>query len=83
MDWYCTRLGRYHDFASVCVPMPTVSYGMSFANNSDSGKAYGVFNVKWLFLTMVVTFEVGSALCGAAPTMDAFIVGRVIQGLGT
>jgi MFS family permease len=47
-----------------------------------SGKAYGVFNVKYLFLSMVVTFEVGSAICGAAPTIEAFIVGRVIQGIG-
>jgi MFS family permease len=48
----------------------------------NSGKAYGVFNIKWLFLSVVVLFEIGSALCGAAPNMDAFIVGRVIQGIG-
>lgn len=47
-----------------------------------SGRAYGIFNVKWLFLSLVITFEVGSVLCGAAPNMDAFIVGRVIQGIG-
>ena len=27
-------------------------------------------------------FEVGSALCGGAPNMDALIVGRVIAGIG-
>jgi hypothetical protein len=27
-------------------------------------------------------FEVGNALCGAAPTSDALIVGRVIAGIG-
>lgn len=27
-------------------------------------------------------FEVGSALCGAAPSKDALIVGRAIAGLG-
>lgn len=48
-----------------------------------SGKAYGVFDVKWLFLSLVVLFEVGSVVCGAAPNMNAFIVGRVIQGIGT
>lgn len=46
------------------------------------GKAYGIFNVKWLFLSVVILFEIGSALCGAAPNMDAFIIGRVIQGIG-
>jgi len=27
-------------------------------------------------------FEIGSAICGAAPTMDALIVGRAICGVG-
>jgi MFS family permease len=38
--------------------------------------------MKKLFIGSVVLFEVGSALCGAAPTMDALIVGRVIAGVG-
>ncbi|KAK2749204.1 hypothetical protein FQN57_006819 [Myotisia sp. PD_48] len=46
------------------------------------GRAYGVFNIKWLFIINIVLFEVGSALCGAAPTMDAMIVGRAIAGVG-
>ncbi|KAI1470394.1 MFS general substrate transporter [Daldinia caldariorum] len=46
------------------------------------GRAYGIFNVKWMFLSLVVLFELGSVVCGAAPTMNAFIVGRVIQGVG-
>ncbi|CZR65434.1 related to DHA14-like major facilitator; ABC transporter [Phialocephala subalpina] len=47
-----------------------------------TGRAYGVVNIKWLFLSVVVVFEVGSILAGAAPDMNAFIVGRVIQGAG-
>lgn len=27
-------------------------------------------------------FNVGSALCGAAPNMDALIIGRVLAGMG-
>lgn len=46
------------------------------------GKAYGVFDIKWLYITHIFLFEVGSALCGAAPTMNALIVGRAIAGLG-
>ncbi|KAI4159810.1 MAG: hypothetical protein LQ342_006321 [Letrouitia transgressa] len=45
-------------------------------------KAYGVFNVKWLYIFHVVLFEAGSALCGGANTMDALIVGRAIAGVG-
>ncbi|KAJ5554708.1 DNA repair protein RAD50 [Penicillium frequentans] len=46
------------------------------------GKAFGKFNIKWLFISCLVIFEIGSAVCGAAPTMNAFIVGRVIGGVG-
>ncbi|KAG9768794.1 MFS general substrate transporter, partial [Aureobasidium melanogenum] len=46
------------------------------------GQAFGVFDIKWLFIICLVLFEVGSALCGAAPDMDGLIVGRVIAGVG-
>ncbi|KAJ5272444.1 hypothetical protein N7478_007569 [Penicillium angulare] len=46
------------------------------------GKVYGIFSAKYLFLISVVLFEGGSALCGGANTMNAFIVGRAIAGLG-
>ena len=46
------------------------------------GKLYGIYSAKWLYLSSVVLFEAGSALCGAAPSMNAFIVGRAIAGLG-
>lgn len=43
---------------------------------------YTLFDVKAVFLTAVVLFEVGSAICGAAPGSVTFIVGRAIAGLG-
>ncbi|KAF8867337.1 hypothetical protein BDZ45DRAFT_700256 [Acephala macrosclerotiorum] len=46
------------------------------------GKAYGIFNVKWLHITSVTIFAIGSAICGTAPNMNALIVGRVIAGIG-
>lgn len=46
------------------------------------GKLYGTFDIKWLYITAAIAFEVGSALCGAAPTASALIVGRVIAGIG-
>ena len=46
------------------------------------GKVYTILNVKVTFLTAVLLFEVGSAICGAAPNSIAFIIGRAIAGLG-
>ncbi|OTA70005.1 MFS general substrate transporter [Hypoxylon sp. EC38] len=46
------------------------------------GTLYNTFNMKWNFITTVVLFEAGSALCGAAPSMSALIVGRVLAGAG-
>lgn len=43
---------------------------------------FGKFNMKWLYIAGIVLFQAGSALCGAAPTMNALIVGRVIAGAG-
>jgi MFS family permease len=43
---------------------------------------YGQFNAKYLFMGSILVFEVGSAICGAAPTMNTLIVGRTICGLG-
>jgi MFS family permease len=54
----------------------------SIATILPVGKAFGIFNVKWTFITGQVLFEIGSALCGAAPSMNALIVGRVIAGAG-
>ncbi|OAA58988.1 Major facilitator superfamily domain, general substrate transporter [Niveomyces insectorum RCEF 264] len=46
------------------------------------GKAYVFYSIKVVFLSAVLLFEVGSALCGAAPTSVAFIIGRAISGIG-
>ncbi|KLJ06336.1 hypothetical protein EMPG_10268 [Blastomyces silverae] len=46
------------------------------------GKLYGLFDVKLLYILSVVLFQGGSALCGGAPNIDAFIIGRVIAGAG-
>lgn len=46
------------------------------------GTLFNTFNMKWVYFSTVVLFEAGSAICGAAPTMSALIVGRVIAGAG-
>jgi MFS family permease len=46
------------------------------------GAMYTSFNMKWTFVVSVLLFEIGSTICGAAPNMNALIVGRVIAGFG-
>ena len=43
---------------------------------------YAQFDAKILYLICVFLFELGSAVCGAAPSMDALIIGRAICGWG-
>lgn len=47
------------------------------------GRIYTFYSVKWVFLTAIALFEIGSAVCGAAPNSLAFIMGRAIAGLGS
>lgn len=46
------------------------------------GKAYARFDNKWVFVNCLTMFAASSALCGAAPSMSAMIVGRVWAGAG-
>jgi len=46
------------------------------------GKLSDQFGRKWFLLGGVALFLVGSALCGAAQTIDQLIVFRAVQGLG-
>lgn len=47
------------------------------------GRIYTFFPLKKVFLTCVVIFEIGSAICGAAPSSTVFIIGRAIAGVGS
>lgn len=47
------------------------------------GRIYKLYNMKWVFLTSMVVFELGSAVCGAAPSSSAFIAGRAIAGFAS
>lgn len=46
------------------------------------GWLYELFEIKYLMIGSVLLFEIGSAICGAAPSMNAMIIGRVIAGAG-
>ncbi|KAI1370679.1 MFS general substrate transporter [Hypoxylon crocopeplum] len=47
------------------------------------GKLYVIYSIKVVFLASILTFEVGSAVCGAAPSSVALIIGRAIAGVGS
>ncbi|KAH8899825.1 major facilitator superfamily transporter [Thozetella sp. PMI_491] len=46
------------------------------------GKLYKHLPSKWVLLSALTIFELGSAVCGASPSSNALIVGRVIAGIG-
>lgn len=63
-------------------------YGSAFLLTSSCfqlllGRVYTFYSPKWVFLGVIGLFEIGSAICGAAPNSTAFIVGRAIAGIGT
>jgi len=46
------------------------------------GRVFTFFPVKYVFLGCITFFEIGSAICGAAPNSATLIFGRAIAGLG-
>ena len=46
------------------------------------GRIYTFYSPKTVYITSIFLFEVGSAICGAAPNSTAFIIGRAVAGLG-
>lgn len=46
------------------------------------GRMYHQFSVKWVFLICLSIFEIGSLVCGVAPTSTTLIVGRAVAGVG-
>jgi MFS family permease len=59
------------------------AYFMTFGGLEAAwGKAFKYFDIKWTFVLSLVIFEVGSLLCGVAPSSKVLIVGRAIAGVG-
>ncbi|KAH9884166.1 putative efflux pump antibiotic resistance protein [Xylariomycetidae sp. FL2044] len=61
---------------SIAYPMAEVG------SNPLWGKLNTQFDNKALYLIALATFEVGSAIIGSAPVIEAVIVGRVLAGMG-
>lgn len=77
---------RLHEYSLTVVSFSR--YGSAYmltncAFQLSFGKLYSFFSVKTVFLTAIALFEIGSAICGAAPSSVAFIIGRAISGVGS
>ncbi|OQE23395.1 hypothetical protein PENFLA_c011G00146 [Penicillium flavigenum] len=46
------------------------------------GRIYTFYSVKWVYLSALFIFELGSLLCGIAPSSVGLIIGRAVAGLG-
>lgn len=46
------------------------------------GRIYAYFKIKWVFLTALLIFEIGSTICATSPNSKIFITGRAISGCG-
>ena len=59
------------------------AYLMTFGGSQPTwGKGYKYFPLKTSFIFALFLFELGSLICGVAPTSNTLIVGRAIAGLG-
>ncbi|KAJ5909241.1 hypothetical protein N7495_001923 [Penicillium taxi] len=65
------------------MPWLSVAFLLSAtATNLAWGRMYGYLTAKWFFIFHVTVFEIGSAICGAALSINVMILGRVIAGVG-
>ncbi|KAH8588905.1 putative efflux pump antibiotic resistance protein [Bisporella sp. PMI_857] len=46
------------------------------------GRFYSTFSKKWVFISSIGIFELGSLVCAATPSSIGLIVGRAVAGLG-
>ncbi|KAM7218871.1 putative efflux pump antibiotic resistance protein [Rhypophila decipiens] len=47
------------------------------------GRFYTFFSIKWVYLTAIVIFELGSLICAVANNSVTLIVGRAVAGVGS
>ncbi|KAF7193418.1 MFS-type efflux pump MFS1, partial [Pseudocercospora fuligena] len=62
-------------------------YGSAYLLTTTSlqpsfGKIYTYFDVKWVYISALLIFELGSILCAAATSSMMLIIGRAVAGVG-
>jgi MFS family permease len=59
------------------------AYFMTFGSLEAAwGKVYKYWDLKYTFLISIAIFEIGSLLCGVAPSSKVLTIGRVIASIG-
>ncbi|POR34948.1 Major facilitator superfamily domain, general substrate transporter [Tolypocladium paradoxum] len=63
-------------------------YGSAYMLTGSSfqllfGKFYTFWSIKWVFLSVIGIFEVGSLVCALAPNSMTLIIGRAVAGVGS
>ncbi|KAL7946141.1 major facilitator superfamily domain-containing protein [Trichoderma barbatum] len=71
----CVGLDR--TIVAIAIPKITSDF-----NSLDDVGALRRVPAKWVFLTALLIFEVGSIVCATAPSSVALIVGRAVVGIG-
>src|SRR4051812_43538210 len=71
-------LGEVNKIAWVGIGLPMGSVAVVLL----LGQMYGLYQTKYIYISSILVFEAGSAVCGAAPNMNTMIVGRAIAGVG-
>jgi MFS family permease len=46
------------------------------------GQVLRIYPAKWVLISSIIIFEIGSLLCGVAQNVDELIAGRAVSGLG-
>ncbi|KAF7538400.1 hypothetical protein G7054_g2975 [Neopestalotiopsis clavispora] len=96
LDLALTCIVGQYTIVATAIPKITVEfdglqdvswYGAAFFMTTGGfqniwGKAFKYFPLKNVFLASMAIFELGSLLCGVAPTSTAFIIGRAVAGVG-
>lgn len=47
------------------------------------GKFYTFWSIKWVFLSTIGIFELGSLVCAVAPNSMTLVIGRAVAGMGS
>ena len=79
----CYLLLGYGWYVSTVVSLVLFTFEMTSQIISDRGKLLAFFDSKKILLFARFLFAIGSALNAAAPSMNAFIVGKAITGIGS
>ena len=63
-------------------------YGSAFlmatcATQIPYGRIYSLFPAKWVFVSAILIFMLGSLIAGVSPNSPVLIFGRAVQGVGT